>query len=528
MYRNGSLKSRQPDFSLKNELMRMTVVLSDAKAGGIYFLVYDLEAVKKQIVQSLKKIPQLTFEEIKLSPSKLNAKTLRIITASIAETAVLISGFSEFDKANPKTCEFVKSFAATLLENKSEYSVLILIPINTLYDFFSELQPLWKSQKNFFWIENGDLDRHRKAHYWLDLFDETKFYPFVENKRWVLERYNQLQLCYSGETDYPYLHYHLLAKIAKMHFLLGEYKLALQILKKQKICLQSIRDEKLLPESLNNIGVVNAYLGRFEKSRQYFETGLKAAEKALRGAHHPGKIFLKSNLGKLFSFLHQPTQAFVTTREALRMGEQKLGMRSPKLIPLLINFAKSLCDRENYEDALDHLRRALHIGELRLDISHPYMAVILQQIGMVYYLQKKFDLSRRYIYRTVETLEKALGPTHPYFGEILNQTGLNHLATEQPKLALKYFQWALQIRHDTLGTDDYLRGFILLNISKALQKLGDKISATENLKQAGDILTRYLPKDHPQLLEIQSAIVNLEEEIQSLNKEVSPSKQGDS
>ena len=527
MYRNGSLKSRQPDFSLQNELMRMSVVLSDSKGGGIYFLVYDLDAVKKQILQSLKKIPELTFEEIRLSPSRINTKTLRIIASSIAETAVLVSGFNEFDQSNPKTDDFIKSFATTLLENKAEFPVFILIPINVLFDFFSELQPLWKSQDHFFWIENSDLDRHRKAYYWLDLFDETKYYPFVENKRWVLERYNQLQLCYSTGTEYPYLHYHLLAKIAKMHFLLGDYKLALQILKKQKKYLQLIREEKLLPEILNNIGVVNAYLGRFEKSRTYFETGIKVAAKVLRGAHHPGKIFLKSNLGKLFSFLNQPTQAFVTTREALRMGEQKLGMRSLKLIPLLINFARSLCDRESYEDALDHLRRALHIVELRLDITHPYMAVILQQIGMVYYSQEKFELSRRYFYRTVETIEKALGPTHPYFGEILNQTGLNHLATGQPKLALKYFQWALQIRHDVLGADDYLRGFILMNIGKTLQKLGDTTAAVKNMKQAEHILAHYLPKDHPQLLEIQSAILNLVDGSPPVNKEVSSSKQGD-
>ena len=524
MHRNGFQNLKQPDFSIHNELMRMSVVMSNFKGGGIYFLVYDHNSVKKQILQSLQKISVLKFETIQLKASKLNKKTIRVITASISKTAVLLSGFTELDISNEKTCDFVKLFTKALWENKSRFPIMILIPINILFYFFSELKPLWQSQEIFFWIENGDIDRHRKAHYWLDLFDETKFYPFVENKRWVLERYYQLQLCYTSGTYYPYLHYQLLGKIAKLLFLLGEYKLSLQTLKKQQKCLQSIRDEKLLPEILNNVGIIHLYWGHFKKSQYYFETGLKVAKKVLRGAHHPGKIFLKTNLGKLLSILHQPTDAFITTREALRMGEQKLGMRDVKLIPLLINFARSLCDRESYEDALDHLRRALHIGELRLGISHPYMAVILQHIGLIYFTQRKYEMARRYFYRTVETLENALGPTHPFIGEILNHIGMNHLATKQPKLALNYFKWAIKIRDNTLGKDDILRGFILFNIGIAFQKLGDFNSATENMKQAAEILWHCLPNEHPQLMHLKTVMEQLEKEVQPLSKKLTSPK----
>ncbi len=194
------------------------------------------------------------------------------------------------------------------------------------------------------------------------------------------------------------LEYNILGKMAILLYKIGEYHRALIYLNQQMEIAMNFGDEKLFPEILNNIGIINEAQGNYKYAIENLERAWELGSSNLRGNNHPAKSIILSNMGNVECTLANLTQAFVKCRKALRMAESKLGMRHPRLVPLLLKLSRVYRKQKKWEEALDHFRRGLQIVERKLDIEHPYVAVILQNIGLTYHGQKKYDMARRYVY----------------------------------------------------------------------------------------------------------------------------------
>ncbi len=500
---------------MTNDLHRLTDSFLAAKPGEIHFVIYDNEQTFRKILKELPANSDTSPEHLKYKPAKKPEPFFNKLRENVAEHATMLSHLYLSGGENPKVPaeELLPQLSTQLSRQNRAHPLWLIIPISFLKQFCQYAGELWHMRRNLFWVEARDIDRFRMGFFLTDHFWETSEYRDIDDKKYILQFYKMLQAQFAIDESFRYLQFSMLGKIAGLHFQTGNYARSLQVLNEQHNLLKHMRDEKLLPELLNNIAVVFHNMGRINDALERFQLAMKAAEKSLRGAHHPGKIMLTSNYGALCSDINDIKEAFMQTRHALRMGESKIGMRHEGLIPLLINYARALRDRGDFEDSLDQYRRGLKIVELRLSIDHPYMSVILQHIGMVYYFQKNYDLARRYVYRTLEAMERSLGAEHPYLGRLFNNIGVTHMHGEKLDLALKYFQWALNIRHKRVGDNDPLIGFIHSNIGQVYAIRGETEAAQLCYLRAREILRKHLPENHKELANIDHALESLNESI---------------
>ena len=519
MKQNGAVRPKSTTL-IQNDFTRLKKAFGDAKDGTRCFVIYDSEKIFRILLKELRSIePKLSIMKFRLSQNtqKFWKKLCSNTTAPTLITHFQID-YEEDDRA---------LFYETLSDLDRQFDsaahpkpVWLFLPFSQIPTVQRYAPGLWEHTPDKFLLESRDIDRHRTGFYLIDHFANTHAFRFIDQKIAALSVYQALLDNYLRSLTEEFIEeaeviFSLQGKIAALQYQMGQYGEALHSLEKQGNLLKLLRNDKLLPELLNNIGVVQRNIGRYREAEGLLERAMKAAEKRLRGAHHPGKIIIASNQGALAADLGYHTKAFVLTRQALRMGESKLGMRSEGLLPLLLKYSRACRERGEHENALDQYRRGLKIVEARLSIDHPYMSIILQHIGMVYYDQKRYDLAQRYVYRTLEVMERSLGPEHPYLGRLFNNIGVTHLHGEHHQLALGYFNWALDIRHKAVGPNDPVIGMIHNNIAQAYTAQGDSDSAQICYHKAYQLLSQYLPETHRELQSIQTALNALAQEVPS-------------
>ena len=362
---------------------------------------------------------------------------------------------------------------------------------------------MWGWRKGIYLYESTDADPLRVSAYLSDYYANTETTPFYDQKQKLLNVYRAMADEYQPETSRGerLLKFEYYGKIARLYFRIGKMAIAEECFMYQLDLAGQLDIMRILPEVHNNLGMIHEETGALDEALRYFQRAHEIAEEHLRGANHPAKAIILSNLGNLEGAMGDPMAAFLKCRQALRIIENRLGMRHIGLIPMLLKLARAQRDRGHFDEALDQSRRALQVVEKRLDIEHPYVSSILQTLGLIYFYQQKYDTAQRYLYRTMEITERALGPEHPYVGVQMHYIGLIHAYTGNAGGAEKYFMWALEIRRTALGDDDLTVGLIYRDIAILYEAEG-RPEARSYREKAMAILTRKLPPNHPQLADI--------------------------
>ena len=479
MKSNGRI--RKPASQSENDIPRLAHALQHAQDGEFHLALYDSENAVKTVFKTL--VPLLNQQANTLTyKSSPKNKTFWKKVCDSAQTKIsFIKNLHEIEsgtgKGRPE--ESLGTFDQAMASAHFKKPVVFFLPIQA-WSLFKESAPhIWQHRTGLYLFEEPDLDRFRRGFYLVDYFADTQHYRMYDEKQQMLSLYKLLLAEYqkSQFENEHLLRFSIFGKLANLYFKLGDFPKSYFYMKRQKELLRVLRDSKLLPEILNNIGILNHTLSKYDEALECYQNAYKVAEKKLRGSNHPAKAVILSNTGELSYEGGDHIDAFVKTRKALRMAEAKFGTRHKFLIPLLIKFARTCRARGDYADALDHYRRSLKIVENKLNIDHPYMSVILEQIGMTYYFQKKYDIAQRYVYRTLEPLEHAMGPAHPYLGLLLNNVGVTHFYSESPDRALKYYRWALDIRMEKVGENDIVIGYIYDNIARLYRAQGEREKA---------------------------------------------------
>ncbi len=508
MKQNGSIKKHQK--SAANDLPRLIHALQHGSRGEIHLVVFDAEPTANLILKDLNTIANVAFKTLKYSPNAKITTFWNKISKGLKTSGMILTHLQAIPATESEDTYSPEDLLAflnhrLLTADTLAHPVVIFLPIYFWEMFRTYAPDLWEHCTAFYLFESRDFDRFRREFYLIDFFADTQHYRFFSHKKCLLDLYEAI-LAADRQTplhDRTLRMFSLLGKIAALHFKLGNLPAAYNFLKEQKKIYGYLKNEKLYPEILNNIGVLQLTAGKHREAEICFAHAWRTAEEQLRGANHPAKIIILTNQSTLSYELGDYTEAFVKSRKALRMGEAKMGMRHEALIPLLLNFAKTLRARNENEDALDHFRRALKIVENRLGIDHPYTSVILQHIGLTYYFQKKYELARRYVYRTLESMEQALGPEHPYMGLLFNNIGVTHFHEKNGELALKYYQWALEIRRKKMGPRDLTVGYIFSNAGKLHHRYHRIRQAQQCFRKALEILKLHLPPEHPEIQTIE-------------------------
>jgi tetratricopeptide (TPR) repeat protein len=517
---NGKPRTRKKK-QLENDLDRLVKNLQETEDFSIHIVVYDSKSITKKVLKALSTRLSRPLRKIEFKKIRKPAEpVLEEIALTAPEEIIFLSDLEKtiISTKGEINTNILSSWNARLFDlRKLNRVVVFILPLQIANVFRENAPDFWEWRSNLYLLQEQDDDPYRTSFFLCDHFADSDWCPRYDQKQELLKLYKAILVEYQDgkSEDCLFLEYNVLGKIAILLFKIGEYHRALTHLNQQMEIAMNLGDEKLFPEILNNIGIINEVQGNYRFALENLQRAWDLGVNMLRGNNHPAKSIILSNIGDVECTLANLTPAFIKCRKALRMAESKLGMRHPGLVPLLLKFSRVYRKQNKWEEALDHYRRGLQIVERKLDIEHPYVAVILQNIGLTYHGQKKYDMARRYVYRTLEMTERALGSEHPYLGLLLNNIGLTHFHCDHIDWALKYYFWALDIRTRTVGPEDVAIGVIHENLAKLYISQGKSKEAQQSLNKAREIFKSKLPSDHPKVKDLEEYIGHLKETMAS-------------
>ena len=274
----------------------------------------------------------------------------------------------------------------------------------------------------------------------------------------------------------------------------GEYDKALQ----QFGNALSIYQKKYGPEhskvanSLNSLGVVLGKQGKYQKALEYYQKALVIFENTL-GPEHPLVAQLMCNKATLLHRDGENEKSLIHFEKALVIQEKALGTGHPVVAQTLNNMGLVFQEQARLEKALGYYLKAMTIWRTALGSEHPYVGFSLCNIGAVFSSQKNFDMALRNLRKSVEILDKTMGSDHPLLANPLGNIGGVLIDQNKPQKALAPLERAVSIcAKRTCELAAHGQGLFVL--AQALVNTnGDKLRAIRLTQQALKIFEK-IPK----------------------------------
>lgn len=169
-------------------------------------------------------------------------------------------------------------------------------------------------------------------------------------------------------------------------------------------------------ESLNNVGVVEFQMGRYDDAEARQREALRIREETV-GADHPDVAPTLLTLGRILHMRGEREEAANFYYRALELTEGSHGPDHPYVGAVSHAIAEMLVGEEKYEEALKYRRRGLAINEGTLGPGHPRVASSLRMVAEILVELKRPAEALAPLDRSVQILE-----SHPQAAEELART----------------------------------------------------------------------------------------------------------
>ena len=248
--------------------------------------------------------------------------------------------------------------------------------------------------------------------------------------------------------------------------------------------------------SLNNLGLILDYQGRYRNAEELHRRALAIREKAL-GPEHPDTAGSYNNLAEVLRAQARYGEAEALHRHALTIREKMLGPEHPDTAGSCNNLAEVLRTQGRYGEAESLHRRALAIYEKVLGTEHPHVATSLNNLAVVMRLQGRYREAELLYRRALALDEEALGPGHPETATSLNNLALVLRFQGRAGEAEPLLRRALAIREQTLGAEHPLTAISLNTLAEALRIQSRYEEAEPLYRRALAIREEVLGVEHP-------------------------------
>jgi tetratricopeptide (TPR) repeat protein len=198
-----------------------------------------------------------------------------------------------------------------------------------------------------------------------------------------------------------------------------------------------------------------------------------------------------ANLGLIQAFEGKYRAARKSLQTALEMTETAAGADSAEAAAILSNLAFVDQQTGRLESAQSLLRRALEIDRNIYGREHPAVASVLAGLGVVAIQQGDPGAAEESLRQALALNEKLLGGDHPETATVLVHLGLALTASGQAETALELFERAASIRTRVLGPEHPEVAVALAHWAKALRAAGRKPEAAQLEKRARDVSSTH-------------------------------------
>jgi tetratricopeptide (TPR) repeat protein len=146
-----------------------------------------------------------------------------------------------------------------------------------------------------------------------------------------------------------------------------------------------------LAEALNQYGMINVQLGRYDKGIKYLKESYKIYRR--EGDESYNAVFLVNNIAWAFDYKGEPDSAEVMYRKVLSIGSKLTGNNALLIAHTTNNLASILHEKGDYKGAIRLFRKSLVIREKVLGEKNPAVALAICNLAEELFYVKKYSES---------------------------------------------------------------------------------------------------------------------------------------
>jgi tetratricopeptide (TPR) repeat protein len=303
-----------------------------------------------------------------------------------------------------------------------------------------------------------------------------------------------------------------------------------------RVLMDRIREETFPDaEGWYRLGLVLYKMGRFDKSRQVYETLLDqttdesekapiyhliAMAKYDQGEYEEAitfygktiEIYKKTlppnhlnfantynNIGGSYRMMGDYPKALSYYEKDLEISQKSLPPNHPDLAKSYIAHGIVYDNMKEYSKAITFYEKAMEIQKQSLPSNHPDLAMSYCNIGNVYYNMSDYPKALSYYEKDLEISQKSLPPNHPDLAKSYIAHGIVYDNMKEYSKAITFYEKAMEIQKQSLPPNHPDLAMSYCNIGNVYYNMGDYPKALSYYQKDLEISQKSLPPNHPSL-----------------------------
>ena len=237
--------------------------------------------------------------------------------------------------------------------------------------------------------------------------------------------------------------------IGGVYYYLGRYQKALEYYNKALEITRSLYtgSDSNITNSLISIGHAYAQLGEYTEAKKYYKQALEMHQDVYKeNKEHPTIVNLFNGMGIMYQNLGKNLKALQYFEKALKMSQALYTSNHPTRANLLNGIGQAHKDLGEYSKALSYVKQALAIQQAIYIDSHPNIANSLNNMGNIYKITGKYPKALSCMKRGLKIIQNIYISNHPEVATALNNIGGVYKDLGEYLEALKYYNQSLAMR----------------------------------------------------------------------------------
>ncbi len=300
--------------------------------------------------------------------------------------------------------------------------------------------------------------------FYIDLAEGAFYLGYTDQAAWVMQK-AVVEAEALGPAD-PRLPA-TLNRLGVLFYYIGKYRGAEPIFQRAVALMEAAGASATAEfgDVLYNLGGLYKSQGKYPDAETIFARCLEVWEQT-RGAEHPDLALAFQNLGEMCMHQGRGPEALFALRRALTLLDARKIQDWITLV-VLTKLAAYYTVQDRYGEAEPHLWRAFELRRYLQGENHPKVAKALEQLGQIYTKQRKFARAEPLYRLSLSILEKSIGRRHPDFMQTLNSLAELYVAEGKYSDAEPLFRLSVAAFEQALGSEhphvaDRLEDYALL------------------------------------------------------------------
>ncbi|MEO1054076.1 MAG: CHAT domain-containing tetratricopeptide repeat protein [Bacteroidota bacterium] len=288
----------------------------------------------------------------------------------------------------------------------------------------------------------------------------------------------------SGDNKLAYAE--TLNKLSEAYWRSGQLPTAMKTAKKGRQINQQVKDSqsKRLVEGnlLNNLCVINALAGDYEKSFEYGHLAIAMYKKD--SAKHASRLASAyTRMGFAYSSAGNIDKTLIYNQKSLAINEQIFGTNHDATAGSYVNLGILYANKGNYNKAIILLEKSLGIYKIIYPADAPQIANALFNIGTVYHSQKETDKALEHYLYALHIFEKTPETFYLEISNAYNNIALVYSESNRYEASIEWHRKALNLRKRIFGDAHSLVAFTYTNLGLLNRYMGkDSIALSYHFK----------------------------------------------